>query len=248
MEYRDFTVCSSFHPFLKIRHVEQYLCAAWNDSGLKPKWGRRKEGNNCWRWAPEQMAMDQDEWGGCFHGVGDTWLLDKRVNTVGRWVWSYKFGGENLKFSSVGGVRLFLNMTLEEDDPQPVLPLLPRKWSWTTLNDTHRGSALPGGSSGRIFPSDTALQWPPPPQAEKSGQESSVLLDLLSADCSGFPPDGWGPLWWIQTPWEAVTQRNDSVKHKIHKLSLTMHIRLLHLELIYQFPMFCVLLKGKYLA
>ena len=37
------------------------------------------------------------------------------------------------KLFSVGGVRLFLNRALEEDDQQPVLSLLPSKWSWTIL-------------------------------------------------------------------------------------------------------------------
>ena len=63
------------------------------------------------------------------------------------------------------------------------------------LNNTHRGSVLLGGSSGRTFLSDTALRWPPPPEAEISGQESSVLWDLLIIDFSGFPPDRWGPFW-----------------------------------------------------
>lgn len=98
-------------------------------------------------------------------------------------------------------------------------------------------------SSGRTFLSSTALQWPPPPQAETSGQESSVLLHLLSTYCCGFSPDRWSPLWWIQMPWEAVTQRNNSAEQKIWTSSLMVHISLLLVELLDQFSMICMFLK-----
>ena len=53
-------------------------------------------------------------------------------------LWRDRFGVTNSvvgikKLFSVGGVRLFLNRALEEDDQQPVLSLFPSKWSWTIL-------------------------------------------------------------------------------------------------------------------
>ena len=49
-------------------------------------------------------------------------------------MWRDRFGVTNSvvrikKLLSVGEVRLFLNRALEEDDQQPVLSLLPSKWS-----------------------------------------------------------------------------------------------------------------------
>ena len=63
------------------------------------------------------------------------------------------------------------------------------------LNNTHHGSILPGGSSGRTSLSDTALRWSLQPEAEISGPESSVLQDSLIVDFSGFSPNGWDPFW-----------------------------------------------------
>lgn len=104
---------------------------------------------------------------------------------------------ENFNFSSMEGVRFFLKMTMKEAWSACVITVSKQM----TQSNTHRGLSLPDGSLGRIFLSRVALQWTPPPQAERSCQESPVLLDLFSVGFSGFPPGRWGSLSWIQTPW-----------------------------------------------
>lgn len=140
-------------------------------------------------------------------------------------------------------IGLFLKLSLEKcaqstyQSSKEVAP--------THLKDTHHGSVLQDGSWGRTSLYDISQQWPPPPEAEISSQESLQPPGLVSAALASSAPDKWVPPWSTKTPQHSVAQ-NNHLKYGIARSSLvTIQGRRIRLCLCNTYINFGVFLRGK---